>query len=169
MRHRFNTSVGTIEVVVHEDDRIVSAYRLDGEQRPVVAVTESWDWIDFKEMLIHRVGVPPAEASEIASHVTARHPSLLLPQPSTEPVQRGSEDDRWRTDVSRGATSASSLRWVFLAAFLVAGYLIWTLFTQPTDRLQWGMSLVVLLAIVFWGRAVSASWPMPPLPRMHRV
>jgi hypothetical protein len=67
--------------------------------------------------------------------------------------------------VSCGARSGLVPEVGFLAGFLVAGYLIWTLFTRPSDRLQWGMSLFVLLAIVFWGRAVSASWPGPPLPR----
>jgi uncharacterized RDD family membrane protein YckC len=89
MKHTFDTSAGPIEVVVHEDSRIVSASRLNVEQRPVASVMESWDGTDLADLLARRLGVPAAEASEIASVVSAEYPALrVLPPPIESPVSR---------------------------------------------------------------------------------
>ena len=84
MKHSFNTSVGTIEVVIHEDSRIVSASRLNAEQRPVASVMEGWDGTDIGDLLSRRLDVPAPEAREIASLVSAEHPNLRLPPPPIE-------------------------------------------------------------------------------------
>ena len=91
MKHTFMTSVGTVEVVVHEEERVFSVYRLNAEQRPVAATTESWDHADLADVLVRRAGVPPAEAGAIVSAVTAEHPSLLWEaQPVAAPAVLGS-------------------------------------------------------------------------------
>jgi uncharacterized RDD family membrane protein YckC len=89
VKHLFDTSAGPIEVVVHEDSRIVSASRLNDERRPVASVMESWDGTDLADLLAQRLGVPAAEASEIAYAVTAAHPALrFAPPPIESPVSR---------------------------------------------------------------------------------
>lgn len=94
MRQSFDTSVGTIEVVVDEEDRIVSAYRFDAHRRAVAAAIESWDYCDLDDVLTRRAGVPPAEASAIASRVRARHASLGSMPPQFEPPAPGRHDVR---------------------------------------------------------------------------
>ena len=82
MKHTFTTSVGMVEVVVHEEERVFSVYRLNADHRPVAATTESWDYADLADVLARRAGVPLAEANEIVAAVTAEHPSLLWePEP----------------------------------------------------------------------------------------
>jgi uncharacterized RDD family membrane protein YckC len=82
MKHTFMTSVGTVEVVVHEEERVFSVYRLNEDHRPVVATTDSWDYADLADVLTRRAGVPAAEATEIAAGVLAEHRSLrLVPEP----------------------------------------------------------------------------------------
>jgi uncharacterized RDD family membrane protein YckC len=77
MKHTFTTSVGMVEVVVHEEERVFSVYRLNADHRPVAATTESWDYADLADVLARRAGVPLAEANQIVTAVTAEHPSLL--------------------------------------------------------------------------------------------
>ena len=76
VKQAFNTSVGTIEVLVDEGSRIVSVYRFDAEQRPVAAAIENWDYMDFEDVLMRQAGVPEHEARQIANVVRGSHPSL---------------------------------------------------------------------------------------------
>ena len=73
----FNTSVGTVELLIDEQSRIVSAYRFDAEQRPVAAAIESWDHTDLADLLTRQAGVPRTEANQIASLVTAKYAVLV--------------------------------------------------------------------------------------------
>ena len=70
VKQSFSTSVGTVEVLLDEQSRIVSAYRFNAEGRPVAAALESWDHTDLAELLAHQAGVPPTEANDIASVLT---------------------------------------------------------------------------------------------------
>jgi uncharacterized RDD family membrane protein YckC len=71
----FNTSVGTIEVLVDRDSDTVSIYRFDAEHRPIAAAMESWAHVDLVDVLNRQAGVPPYEANTIAAEVRARHSS----------------------------------------------------------------------------------------------
>ena len=51
VKQSFSTSVGTVEVLLDEQSRIVSAYRFNAEGRPVAAALESWDHTDLAELL----------------------------------------------------------------------------------------------------------------------
>jgi len=73
VKQSFSTSVGTVEVLVDEQSRIVSAYRFDAEGRPVAAVIESWDHTDLADLLADQAGVPAREANDIASAVTEKY------------------------------------------------------------------------------------------------
>ena len=63
--HSFPTSVGTVEIVVHEASRIVSISRLNAEGRPVASTMCDWDASDLATS-IASVKVPLSEAREIA-------------------------------------------------------------------------------------------------------
>ena len=76
MRQSFSTSVGTIEVLVDEQSRVVSVYRFDAEHRPLAAAIESWDHSDLDDILTRQAGVPFAEARQIAAEVAERHTRL---------------------------------------------------------------------------------------------
>ena len=73
MRQVFNTSVGTVEVVVDRDSDSVSIYRFDAEHRPVAAAMESWAYVDLVEVLNRHAGVPLYEANTIAAELRALH------------------------------------------------------------------------------------------------
>jgi uncharacterized RDD family membrane protein YckC len=93
VKQSFSTSVGRVEVLVDEQSRIVSAYRFDVGGRPVAAAIESWDDADLADLLIHRAGVPAAEANDIASAVTEKwgvraRPPLADAEPSAVPRTR---------------------------------------------------------------------------------
>ena len=76
--HTFPTSVGTVEIVVHEASRIVSISRLNAEGRPVASTMCDWDTTDLATA-ITGIKVPFSEAREIADDVKAAHSSLELP------------------------------------------------------------------------------------------
>src|SRR4051794_37361933 len=76
MKQVFNTSVGTIEVIVHRDDRTVSIYRFDAQHRAIAAAIESWDHVDLLDVLNRQAGVPLTEANRIAAAVREQHMSL---------------------------------------------------------------------------------------------
>src|SRR2546429_2106044 len=83
VKQSFSTSVGTVEILVDEQSRIVSAYRFDAERRPVAAAIESLDHSDLADVLVRQAGVPGWEAKEIASSVTEKWGvSGDLPQPA---------------------------------------------------------------------------------------
>lgn len=76
MKQAFNTSVGTIEVLVDTANRIVSIYRFDDEHRAVAAAIESWDHVDLVDVLNRQAGVPLGEASRIAATLHEQHFAL---------------------------------------------------------------------------------------------
>jgi uncharacterized RDD family membrane protein YckC len=75
MRQVFNTSVGTIEVLVDRDSDTVSIYRFDAEHRPVAAAMESWAYVDLVDVLNRHAGVPLHEANTISAELRALHSS----------------------------------------------------------------------------------------------
>jgi uncharacterized RDD family membrane protein YckC len=75
MRHVFNTSIGTVEVLVDRDSDTVSVYRFDAEHRPVAAAMESWAYVDLVDVLNRQAGVPLFEANKIAGELRAQHSS----------------------------------------------------------------------------------------------
>ena len=79
--HTFSTSIGTVEVVVHEASRIVSISRLNAEGRPVASTMCDWDTTDLATAIVG-MKVPLSEAREIAGDVKAAHSSL-----DRQPVQ----------------------------------------------------------------------------------
>ena len=72
----FNTSVGTIEVLVDRDSRTISIYRFDDEHRASAAAIESWDHVDLLDVLNRQVGIPLTEANRIAGMLREQHASL---------------------------------------------------------------------------------------------
>jgi uncharacterized RDD family membrane protein YckC len=76
VRQSFSTSVGTVEVLVDEQSRVVSVYRFDAQHHPLAAAIESWDHSDLDDILTHQAGVPFAEARQIAAEVRERHTRL---------------------------------------------------------------------------------------------
>jgi uncharacterized RDD family membrane protein YckC len=75
MRHVFNTSVGTVEVLVDRGSDTVSVYRFDAEHRPVAAAMESWAYVDLVDVLNRQAGVPLFEAHKIAGELRGQHSS----------------------------------------------------------------------------------------------
>lgn len=73
MRQVFNTSVGTIEILVDRDSDTISVYRFDAEHRPVAAAMESWAHVDLVDVLNRQAGVPLSEATGIAAQLRAQH------------------------------------------------------------------------------------------------
>jgi uncharacterized RDD family membrane protein YckC len=86
----FSTSLGTVEVVVHEASRVVSISRLNAEGRPVASTMCDWDTTDLATA-IAGVKVPLSEAREIAGEVKAAHRDLehrpVLQQQTHYPLQ----------------------------------------------------------------------------------
>jgi uncharacterized RDD family membrane protein YckC len=76
MKQVFNTSVGTIEVLVDHDSRTVSIYRFDDQHRASAAAIESWDHVDLFDVLNRQVGVPLSEANRVAA--TVREQNIAL-------------------------------------------------------------------------------------------
>jgi uncharacterized RDD family membrane protein YckC len=73
MRQVFNTSVGTIEILVDRGSDTLSVYRFDAEHRPVAAAMESWAHADLVDVLNRHAGVPLFEANSIAAQLRAQH------------------------------------------------------------------------------------------------
>jgi uncharacterized RDD family membrane protein YckC len=80
MPQSFPTSVGTVEVVVHEASRIVSISRLGPDGRPFASRMCDWDTSDLTQVLTE-VTVPFGEAKQIADQVEAEYASLNRPVP----------------------------------------------------------------------------------------
>jgi uncharacterized RDD family membrane protein YckC len=76
MKQVFNTSVGTIEILVDRDSRTISIYRFDDQHRAAAAAIESWDHVDLLDVLNRQVGVPLTEANRIATMVRDQNISL---------------------------------------------------------------------------------------------
>jgi uncharacterized RDD family membrane protein YckC len=76
MKQVFNTSVGTIEVLVDRDSRTISIYRFDDQHRAAAAAIESWDHVDLLDVLNRQAGVPLTEANRIAVMIREQNMSL---------------------------------------------------------------------------------------------
>src|SRR5438128_7527224 len=76
MKQVFNTSVGTIEVLVERQSRTISICRFDAQNHPAAAAIESWDHVDLLDVLNRQAGVPLTEANRIAATVREQHMSL---------------------------------------------------------------------------------------------
>src|SRR3954451_10589306 len=76
MRQVFNTSVGTVEVMVDRESRTVSIYRFDDQHRAVAAAMESWDYVDLLGGLNRQAGQPLTERKRIAADVRVANLSL---------------------------------------------------------------------------------------------
>jgi uncharacterized RDD family membrane protein YckC len=76
MKQVFNTSVGTVEVMVDRNSRTISIYRFDDQHRAAAAAIESWDHIDLLDVLNLQAGVPLTEANRIAGMVREQNASL---------------------------------------------------------------------------------------------
>ena len=76
MKQTFNTSVGTIEVLVDQHSRTISIYRFDDQHRAAAAAIESWDHVDLLDVLNRQAGVPLTEANRIAAMVRDQNISL---------------------------------------------------------------------------------------------
>ena len=89
MKQVFNTSVGTIEVLVDRESRTISIYRFDDQNRPAAAAIESWDHVDLLEVLNRQAGVPLTEANRIATTLREQHMSLGSLSDRLEQSERG--------------------------------------------------------------------------------
>jgi uncharacterized RDD family membrane protein YckC len=76
MKQVFNTSVGTIEVLVDRESRTISIYRFDAEHRAIAAAIENWDHVDLLDVLNRQTGVPLTEAYRITAELREQHMSL---------------------------------------------------------------------------------------------
>jgi hypothetical protein len=115
MKQRFDTSVGTVEVLVDERSKIVSAYRFDADGRPVAAALESLEHIDLVDVLADATGVTAAEAMEIATAVyeesgLSEEERAAEPEPPPEP--RATRAEIW-------ATALAAFAALFLAAVVL--------------------------------------------------
>jgi uncharacterized RDD family membrane protein YckC len=76
VKQTFNTSIGTVEVLVDQQSRIVSVYRFDDQHRAIAAAIESWDHVDLLDVLNRQAGVPLGEANRIAATLREQHAGL---------------------------------------------------------------------------------------------
>ena len=93
VKQSFNTSVGTVEILVDQSSRIVSVYRFDAEHRAVAAAIESWDHVDLLDVLNRQAGVPLTEANRIAA--TVREQNFALGSLGQRLEQRTWERSGW--------------------------------------------------------------------------
>src|SRR5919198_5662221 len=100
MKQVFNTSVGTIEVLVDRQSRTVSIYRFDAEHRAAAAAIESWDQVDLLDVLNRQAGVPLTEANRIAAAVREQH--LMLGSLAERLEQRTRDRTGWSTVENAG-------------------------------------------------------------------
>jgi uncharacterized RDD family membrane protein YckC len=89
VKQTFETAAGTVEIVLDEQSRIVSAYRFDAQRRPLAAAIESFDEVDLADVLVRQVGVPSVDAREIATRVRPFLPAIRkLPSEREASVSR---------------------------------------------------------------------------------
>ena len=81
MRQAFQTSDGSVEVVVDEASRTVSMYRFDAQRRTLAATMESWDYVDLADVLVRKMGLSSAEARDIAEQVRTLHAGMRASVP----------------------------------------------------------------------------------------
>ncbi|MFL6037931.1 MAG: RDD family protein [Gaiellaceae bacterium] len=88
MKQVFNTSVGTVEIIVDRDSRTISIYRFDEQHRAVAAAIESWDHVDLIDVLNRQAGVPLTEANRIAATLREQHSAMGSLAERLEPRKR---------------------------------------------------------------------------------
>ena len=71
MRERFETTSGLVEVVFDEEARIVAAHRFAENGRAVAAAIESWDYVNFSNVLTRQLALSFEDADAITAHVAA--------------------------------------------------------------------------------------------------
>ena len=98
MKQVFNTSVGTIEVLVDPDSDTVSVYRFDADHRPVAAAMESWRHVDLVDVLSRQAGVPIYEANTIAAELRER----IVPARFAERLHESKRERGWSSLESAG-------------------------------------------------------------------
>lgn len=91
MKQVFNTSVGTVEVLVDRPSRTISIYRFDDQHRAAAAAIESWDHVDLLDAFNRQAGVSLTEANRVAAAVREQHMSLgsLAERLEQRPHERG--------------------------------------------------------------------------------
>ena len=125
MRQVFNTSAGTIEVLVDRDSDTISVYRFDAEHRPVAAAMESWAHVDLVDVLNRQAGVPLFEATSIAAQLREQH---VAPASFGDRMQGSKRERGWSSLENAGiplrfvAVALDALI-VFVPLFFVVGLL----------------------------------------------
>jgi uncharacterized RDD family membrane protein YckC len=88
VKQLFNTSVGTIEVLVDPSSGTISIYRFNDQHRAVAAAIESWNHVDLVDVLNRQAGVPLTEANRIAGELREQHIALGSLAERLEPRKR---------------------------------------------------------------------------------
>jgi hypothetical protein len=117
------TSIGEVEILFDERTGVFSAYRFDRDGRPIAAAFENWGFRDLADVLRQDVGMPPAEADEIATALAERWHIDLNQPPGDEPDEKSRETLRPVGMFSALLAGASVLAlllllWTTLQAFL---------------------------------------------------
>lgn len=97
MKVLFTTSVGDLDVLLDEQTGIASIYRLAPDGRPVAAAIDGLAYTELDRLLIFEIGLPPAEAEEVASVIQQKWES-----PDAAP-SRGPARRPWRSMALRAA------------------------------------------------------------------
>ena len=90
MRQIFNTSVGTVEVLVDRSSGTLSIYRFDADHRAVAAAMESWNHVDLLEVLNRQIGVPLTEANRLATELRQHYGTATFAERVQERVRENS-------------------------------------------------------------------------------
>jgi uncharacterized RDD family membrane protein YckC len=69
VKHVFNTSVGTLEVLIDRKSGTLAIHRFDDQHRAVAAAYESWDHVDLLDVLNRQIGVPLTEANRLVDEL----------------------------------------------------------------------------------------------------
>src|SRR5919197_703724 len=155
MKHSFRTSAGTLEILFDQESRIVSAYLFDAQGRPVSAAIESWDHIDFADVLTRQIGVPTAEASEIAAGMTRQ--LELRARPSVDDWQPVAFRSARETEFGRAENAGVALR--FVAVLLDAAIVLF-----PMAIVVALFGNVFALVDIFSSSLIGGISPLPPPP-----
>ena len=166
--HSFPTSVGTVEIVVHEASRIVSISRLNAEGRPVASTMCDWDASDLVTS-IASVKVPLSEAREIADDVKAAHHALehppVQPQPQQYPLQAYAPQSRRMLETAGVGIRFVALLLDAIIVFFPLGFIYGFLTTATEPRLATSSSAnsslsgkeTLLFAVIGFGYYIFAE------------